>query len=390
MEKSNFTNKMRKFTVMIIWYEPLYLEIMTILLYFFVYHFLRNPRLQIIFFSVIKQIYIPSSKILIYELGYLEKSSKFHRLGNQSFSSDIIFQLYNRTQKIIIYHDVYVGFLGIIIYKQDLIIFSPQLQFIPDFDFSSPKVIGNLETVILLCHRGIGIFGHFFLDFLLPLTFFPPKIIQKSFFIGIPKNPLYIKEGIKFFNISNEQLLIQKKDEFFFSKNVYTLDPWPHIFLGYFPVKKLRQIVFSHFQLKNSSQEIIGIYNRKQGRRSIINFLEIKKQLENNWPNINFTIIPDSPTLFESASLFNRIKIVWVGFHGSIFCNILFMSENSTYIEIETGSPHKSAAFFCLALNIHYFVTKLSYIVHLEFKDYYVDQKIVINLFQEALKLYDI
>ena len=168
------------------------------------------------------------------------------------------------------------------------------------------------DEVIAFGHKKIDIFGHFFLDVLVPLMLLPEEILHRAkIFFHHPKD--FSIETLQIFGIKPSQFLA--KDHYFgvWAKKAYVLVPSPHINMFGWPIIKLSTHLMQHYGIEDLIATDYYIMNRKDGFRSIPqkNFDDIVSYFKTNHPGNNYKTFYCNGTVKETAIIWRTAKFVF-------------------------------------------------------------------------------
>jgi len=319
-------------------------------------------------------------------IGKYPNKSSLHVIGQ--WKELFLFRDYlvsnNLSTLLIVHSDLWININGAVFQNDQFFTSLPKIQLHMITKRTAIHFSRRFDSVIGFYHFGTRIYGHFFIDVLAPLTLLSKEIIQNSHYLFF-HNVSYIHECLGIFNVSSDKIHVLKDTEFVFCNTVYMFSPWTHSFYGYIPYQRLREMFWNHFGLVKDSPKIILMFNRKRGRRHILNFNHIVESLKTKYPHQSFQILPEYNSVAQTANLVNQARVFFIGFHGSCFVNILFMQEGTHFLEIATKQRPAISMTMSQAININHIVAMMTYIDHFKKKEYIINEKIVFEMFASVI-----
>ena len=285
---------------------------------------------------------------------------------------------------LIVHSDLWINLNGVVFQNDQFFTSLPTIQLNKITKRTAIHFSPRFDSVIGFYHYGTRIYGHFFIDVLAPLTLLSKEIVKNSHYLFF-HNASYIHECLSIFNVSSDKIHVFKETQFVFCHTVYMFSPWIHSFHGYIPYQKLREMFWNHFGLVKDDPKIILMFNRKRGRRHIINFDSIVESLKTKYPHQSFQMLPEYNSVAQTAHLINQAKVFFIGFHGSGFVNIIFMQEGAHFLEIATKQKPSISMAMSQAININHIIAMMAFIDHFEYKEYIINEKIVFEMFASAM-----
>ena len=244
--------------------------------------------------------------------------------------NDLNYQAYHHNTTIVHLKNMFVTYSSAMVTEEMTFL---QLDKIQKFARNSQNgsVSGYYDHVIALSDAHIFYFSHWFYDTLAPLTIFPSDIISKSYIIryrgtGCVIDPIYAL-GVK-----KSQILIVRKKEWIFARNLYTTVPQSHNKHYGLMFKILAEKIRKYYEVDSVEPSVYGVTNRNIGEPRYIKNLEtIFPFLQEHFKEYKLTFFHDSKSLKSSALQWSACRFVFTP-TGSNCIKHLFLKEGSVMV----------------------------------------------------------
>lgn len=191
------------------------------------------------------------------------------------------------------------------------------------------NVICEFESILVVFHIVLHIYGHFIHDFIAVWLIIPEEIKRNSVLI-LDENYMKIRnanEIINDFNVFKYRYFVIGKDDAIYSKKIYYVNSPRRCSNGIPLCKRVREFYMKYFSTGPPSMYVL--HRRVSNTRTIMNFDELFSYVKKNIPNYDWKVLVDSfKSMRESILVHSSIKLL-VGSTGSNIVNTLFFKESS-------------------------------------------------------------
>ena len=214
----------------------------------------------------------------------------------------------------------------------------------------------SIKNLIAFGHLNTFIYGHFFLDVVMPLTIIPEEMLEDSKVLVNDDSP-YVVETLKIFGLEDCIVLIPE-DSWFYVHNLYVAyDPMPHVsHLGPCLVKFTKKFKKYYKIDPYAEANQYCLMNRyPEVRRSIKDFESFEELVRKTFPNIEWNTLYDFYTIKDAANIYNTIKFLFAP-TGSNLIHILFMQPDTVVVSAQCDYNDYTMESLAVASMVHMFV----------------------------------
>ena len=198
---------------------------------------------------------------------------------------------------------------------------------------SSVKCVGKFEEVIAFGHIATTIFGHWFVDVLIPLMLLPEDVLFRSKICTHYKRDFYT-ETLTHLGVKEENIIYINDTDYCIGRIVYSVMPYTHVntfgYAGKIFWKKIRKV----FNVEEIKPDLYAITNRAVPRRGIPSDTidAIFQYVKLKYSEYNWTFMRDNPKSVQDTAIFwAHLKFVFAP-TGSNLCGIFFMNQKSVVV----------------------------------------------------------
>ena len=218
------------------------------------------------------------------------------------------------------------------------------------------KLVGAARSVIALGHYATYMYGHFFLDVMVPLMMIPDEIVNESMILILHKYD-FVDETFKAFGWENK-ILNPPPDDWYFVHRLYVAyDPMPHVGHRGVALTEFSRRIKEAYGVNESVRAYrYTLMNRRwNSRRTVTNFNEFVDLVKKTYTNISWEIIEDFHTMRDTVILYNSIK-----FHftptGSNLIRIFFMQKDTVVLSAQCDFNDFVMQSIAISAKVHMFL----------------------------------